>query len=139
MADVQLKAIRKRYGDTTILQGIDLEVKQGEFMVFVGPSGCGKSTLLRSIAGLEDITEGELLIGGRRMNDVPPAGRGIAMVFQSYALYPHMNLYENMAFGLKLAKTPKAEIDRLVQHAAKILHIDHLLDVQDLEIGRAHV
>ena len=90
-------------------------------MVFVGPSGCGKSTLLRSIAGLEDITEGELLIGGRRMNDVPPAGRGIAMVFQSYALYPHMNLYENMAFGLKLAKTPKAEIDRLVQHAAKMV------------------
>jgi multiple sugar transport system ATP-binding protein len=96
-------------------------------MVFVGPSGCGKSTLLRMIAGLEDITGGTLSIGGRVVNEVPPAERGIAMVFQSYALYPHMNLYDNMAFGLKLAKVPKEETDRLVQHAAKILHIDHLL------------
>lgn len=128
MADVKLTGISKAYGETRILRGIDLEIRDGEFMVFVGPSGCGKSTLLRVIAGLEDITGGELTIGGRRVNDVPPAERGIAMVFQSYALYPHMNLYDNMAFGLKLAKVPKAEIDRAVQNAAKILHIDHLLD-----------
>jgi multiple sugar transport system ATP-binding protein len=96
-------------------------------MVFVGPSGCGKSTLLRTIAGLEDITEGELRIGGRIVNDLPPAERGIAMVFQSYALYPHMDLYENMAFGLRLAKLPPAEIDAAVQGAAKMLHIEHLL------------
>lgn len=128
MAEVKLDGVTKAYGDTTILRGIDLHIRDGEFMVFVGPSGCGKSTLLRVIAGLEDITGGQIHINGRQVNDVPPANRGIAMVFQSYALYPHMNLYENMAFGLKLAKTPKAEIDRLVQHAAKILHIDHLLD-----------
>jgi multiple sugar transport system ATP-binding protein len=97
-------------------------------MVFVGPSGCGKSTLLRTIAGLEDITGGELAIGGRVVNDVPPAERGIAMVFQSYALYPHMNLYENMAFGLKLAKVARPEIDAAVRNAARILHIEHLLE-----------
>jgi len=128
MADVQFKAVTKAYGEVRILHGIDLEIRDGEFMVFVGPSGCGKSTLLRTIAGLEDITGGELRIGGRLVNDVPPAERGIAMVFQSYALYPHMNLYDNMAFGLKLAKMPKDEIERSVRHAAKILHIDHLLD-----------
>ncbi|MFO1252590.1 ABC transporter ATP-binding protein [Inhella sp.] len=128
MADVQFKGVTKAYGDVRILHGIDLEIRDGEFMVFVGPSGCGKSTLLRTIAGLEDITGGELRIGGRLVNDVPPAERGIAMVFQSYALYPHMNLYDNMAFGLKLAKVPKDEIERSVRHAAKILHIDHLLD-----------
>ena len=127
MADVKLTAVQKAYGDVRILHGIDLEIRDGEFMVFVGPSGCGKSTLLRSIAGLEDITGGTLAIGGRVVNDVPPAERGIAMVFQSYALYPHMDLYENMAFGLRLAKVPKAEIDAAVQGAAKILHIDHLL------------
>lgn len=128
MAEVRLNGVTKAYGDTTILRNVDLSIRDGEFMVFVGPSGCGKSTLLRVIAGLEDITGGELTINGRLVNDVPPAERGIAMVFQSYALYPHMNLYDNMAFGLKLAKVPKAEIDRLVHHAAKILHIDHLLD-----------
>lgn len=128
MAEVRLNGITKAYGDTTILRNVDLHIRDGEFMVFVGPSGCGKSTLLRVIAGLEDITGGELRINERLVNDVPPAERGIAMVFQSYALYPHMNLYDNMAFGLKLAKVPKAEIDRLVQQAAKILHIDHLLD-----------
>ena len=127
MADVVLTGVEKAYGDVKILHGIDLEIRDGEFMVFVGPSGCGKSTLLRSIAGLEEITGGTLAIGGRVVNEVPPAERGIAMVFQSYALYPHMNLYENMAFGLKLAKVPKAEIDAAVQQAAKILHIDHLL------------
>jgi multiple sugar transport system ATP-binding protein len=128
MAEVRLRAVRKSFGDTTILRGVDLDIRDGEFMVFVGPSGCGKSTLLRTIAGLEDITSGELAIGGRVVNDMPPSERGIAMVFQSYALYPHMNLYDNMAFGLKLAKVPKPEIDRLVQNAAKILHIEHLLD-----------
>lgn len=128
MADVLLSGVVKAYDDTRILHGIDLEIRDGEFMVFVGPSGCGKSTLLRVIAGLEDLTEGELRIGGRLVNEVAPAERGIAMVFQSYALYPHMNLYDNMAFGLKLAKVPPSEIDTAVHNAAKILHIDHLLD-----------
>ncbi|MBK7615155.1 MAG: sn-glycerol-3-phosphate ABC transporter ATP-binding protein UgpC [Burkholderiales bacterium] len=127
MADVRLVKVQKAYGEAVVLKDIDLHVRDGEFMVFVGPSGCGKSTLLRSIAGLEDITGGELSIGGKVVNDVPPAERGVAMVFQSYALYPHMDLYENMAFGLKLAKIPKDEIDRLVHQAAKILNIDHLL------------
>jgi multiple sugar transport system ATP-binding protein len=128
LANVQLVKVQKAYGDVQILRDIDLEIRDGEFMVFVGPSGSGKSTLLRSIAGLEDITGGQLSIGGRVVNDVPPAERGIAMVFQSYALYPHMNLYDNMAFGLKIAKVPKDEIHRLVHQAAKILNIEHLLD-----------
>ncbi|MDP2369089.1 ABC transporter ATP-binding protein [Rhodoferax sp.] len=128
MADVKLVGICKAFGETRILQQVDLEIEDGEFMVFVGPSGCGKSTLLRVIAGLEDITSGELTIGGRRVNDVPPAERGIAMVFQSYALYPHMSLFDNMAFGLKLAKVKPDEIERAVHQAAKILNIDHLLD-----------
>ncbi|WP_284614526.1 ABC transporter ATP-binding protein [Aquabacterium humicola] len=128
MADVKLVRVQKAYGDVQVLRDIDLHVKDGEFMVFVGPSGCGKSTLLRSIAGLEDITGGTLSIGGRVVNDVPPAERGIAMVFQSYALYPHMNLFDNMAFGLQLAKVPRDEIRRSVEQAAKILHIEHLLD-----------
>ena len=127
MADVVLKKVQKSYGEVQVLRDIDLEVHDGEFMVFVGPSGCGKSTLLRTIAGLEDITGGQLSIGGRVVNDLPPAERGIAMVFQSYALYPHMNLYDNMAFGLQLAKVPKAQIDSAVQQAARILHIEHLL------------
>src|SRR6478735_8569480 len=127
MADVSLSGVTKDFGEVRILHGIDLQIRDGEFMVFVGPSGCGKSTLLRTIAGLEEITGGELTIGGRVVNDVPPSERGIAMVFQSYALYPHMSLYDNMAFGLKLAKVPKAEIEREVQNAAKLLHIEHLL------------
>jgi multiple sugar transport system ATP-binding protein len=128
MADVRLKDVGKSFGNVRVLQDINLEIKDGEFVVFVGPSGCGKSTLLRVIAGLEEISSGDLYIGGQRMNDVPPAERGIAMVFQSYALYPHMTLYDNMAFGLKLARVPKAEIDVAVQQAAKILHIEQLLD-----------
>jgi multiple sugar transport system ATP-binding protein len=128
VAHVQLVKVRKAFGDIQILRDIDLEIRDGEFMVFVGPSGSGKSTLLRSIAGLEDITGGTLSIGGKVVNDLPPADRGIAMVFQSYALYPHMNLYDNMAFGLKIAKVDKDEIHRLVHQAAKILHIEHLLD-----------
>ena len=127
MAEVRLVGVQKSYGEVQVLRDIDLQVRDGEFMVFVGPSGCGKSTLLRTIAGLEDITGGELSIGGRVVNDVPPAERGIAMVFQSYALYPHMSLYDNMAFGLQLAKVPKPEIDAAVRQAAKILHIEHLL------------
>jgi multiple sugar transport system ATP-binding protein len=128
VADVRLKNVNKAFGEIKVLHDINLEIKDGEFMVFVGPSGCGKSTLLRVIAGLEDITSGDLWIGGRRVNDSPPDERGIAMVFQSYALYPHMSLYDNMAFGLKLAKIPKAEIDAAVHGAAKILNIEHLLD-----------
>ena len=127
MAAVQLTGVHKAFGDVEVLREINLDVRDGEFMVFVGPSGCGKSTLLRVIAGLEDVTRGTLTIAGRLVNDVPPAERGIAMVFQSYALYPHMDLYENMAFGLKLAKMPRAEIESAVQNAAKILHIEHLL------------
>jgi ABC-type sugar transport system ATPase subunit len=128
MADVVLKGICKSYGATAVLHGIDLDVKDGEFVVFVGPSGCGKSTLLRIIAGLETISAGELSIGGRRMNDVPPAERKIAMVFQSYALYPHMTVYRNMAFGLKFAKTERAEVDRRVRRAADILQLTPYLD-----------
>jgi multiple sugar transport system ATP-binding protein len=128
MADVRLRNVRKSYGDVQVLYDINLDIEDGEFVVFVGPSGCGKSTLLRVIAGLEDITGGDLTIGGVRVNDVPPAERGIAMVFQSYALYPHMTLFDNMAFGLKLAHVPKPEIDTAVQNAARILHIEHLLD-----------
>ncbi len=128
MAEVVLAGVQKAYGEVQVLRDINLTVRDGEFMVFVGPSGCGKSTLLRTIAGLEDISGGTLTIGGQVVNDVPPAERGIAMVFQSYALYPHMDLYENMAFGLKLAKVPKVEIDSAVQQAAKILHIEHLLE-----------
>ena len=128
MAEVTLAGVVKDFGPVRILHGVDLHIQDGEFMVFVGPSGCGKSTLLRVIAGLEDISAGELRVGGRVVNDVPPAERGIAMVFQSYALYPHMSLYDNMAFGLKLAKVPKDEIDREVHNAARLLHIDHLLE-----------
>ena len=128
MADLQFKALRKSFGDVEILHGIDLEIQDGEFIVFVGPSGCGKSTLLRCIAGLEDITSGELFIGGKPMNDVPPSKRGIAMVFQSYALYPHMTVAENMAFGLKLAGYSRTEVAAAVQRAAQILQIESLLD-----------
>ena len=128
MADVRLEKVRKVYADAVILRDVDLQVRDGEFVVFVGPSGCGKSTLLRTIAGLETIDGGTLSIGGRVVNDVPPAERGIAMVFQSYALYPHMTLFDNMAFGLQIAKVPKAEIERSVRAAARTLHIEHLLD-----------
>ena len=127
MADVVLRNIRKSYGATEVLHGIDLEVKDGEFVVFVGPSGCGKSTLLRIVAGLEKITAGELFIGDKRMNDVPTAERRIAMVFQSYALYPHMTVYRNMAFGLKFAGITRAEVDRRVRRAAGILQLTTLL------------
>ncbi|HEY4803440.1 MAG TPA: sn-glycerol-3-phosphate ABC transporter ATP-binding protein UgpC, partial [Paraburkholderia sp.] len=128
MASVILRDVLKRYDDNEVLRDVNLDIGDGEFVVFVGPSGCGKTTLMRMIAGLEDISGGDLMIDGTRMNDVPPAKRGIAMVFQSYALYPHMTLYDNMAFGLKLAGAKKPEIDAAVKNAAKILHIDHLLE-----------
>ncbi|QPC86263.1 sn-glycerol-3-phosphate ABC transporter ATP-binding protein UgpC [Mesorhizobium sp. NBSH29] len=128
MADLSLKSIKKAYGSLTILHGIDLEIKSGEFIVFVGPSGCGKSTLLRTIAGLEEISSGTLDIAGETVNDVPPSRRGIAMVFQSYALYPHMTVYDNMAFGMKIARAPKEEIDRRVRQAAEILQLTNYLD-----------
>ena len=128
MADVSLRNISKAYGKVEVLHDINLEVKDGEFVVFVGPSGCGKSTALRIIAGLEEITKGELYIGGRLVNEVPPADRGIAMVFQSYALYPHMTVYKNMAFGLKFAKTDKAETNRRVREAAEILQLTPYLE-----------
>ncbi|WP_425098601.1 ABC transporter ATP-binding protein [Tropicibacter sp. S64] len=129
MANLSLKTVKKSYGGAvTVLQDIDLEIQTGELIVFVGPSGCGKSTLLRMIAGLERITDGELSIDGMVVNDVPPAQRGIAMVFQSYALYPHMSVRDNMSFALKIAKMPKAEIDARVDRAAKILQLDPYLD-----------
>jgi multiple sugar transport system ATP-binding protein len=127
MADLELVGIRKSFGAVEILHGIDLSVRNGEFCVFVGPSGCGKSTLLRLVAGLEEVTAGSIAIDARDVTDVQPAQRGIAMVFQSYALYPHMDVYENMAFGLKRARYPKAEIEQRVQRAAKTLHIENLL------------
>lgn len=128
MAQLKLNHIYKRYGDVTAVDDFNLEIKDQEFLVLVGPSGCGKSTTLRMIAGLEEISEGELYIGDHMVNDVPPKDRDIAMVFQSYALYPHMNVFQNMAFGLKLRKFKKDEIDQRVRDAAKILDIEHLLD-----------
>ncbi len=127
MAELTLRSVVKRYGTTQVVHGIDLDIKNGEFVVFVGPSGCGKSTLLRMIAGLEEISDGELCIDGVRMNEVAPAKREIAMVFQSYALYPHMSVYDNLAFGLQTAGEKKDVIDRRVQHAAKMLKIDTYL------------
>lgn len=129
MAGLSLKNIYKIYpGDVAAVKDFNLEIEDKEFIVFVGPSGCGKSTTLRMIAGLESISKGDLLIDGKRVNDLPPKARDIAMVFQSYALYPHMSVYDNMAFALKLRKTPKDEIDRKVREAAKSLDIEHLLD-----------
>ncbi len=128
MAEVVLRDVRKSFDTTEIIRGASLTVKDGEFVVFVGPSGCGKSTLLRMIAGLETITAGEIMIDGKRCNDLPPAERQIAMVFQSYALYPHMSVYENMAFALKIAHMNKDEIRKRVQQAADILQIGALLE-----------
>jgi multiple sugar transport system ATP-binding protein len=127
MASLSLERIVKRYGETSVIHGVDLDVRDGEFMVFVGPSGCGKSTLLRMIAGLESVTTGDLRIDGVRVNDVSAAQRGLAMVFQSYALYPHMTVYQNLAFGLENLGTPRAEIDAKVDDAARMLQLDALL------------
>jgi len=128
MATVDIRDVRKAFGPFEVLHGVSVAIADGEFVVLVGPSGCGKSTLLRMLAGLENITSGEIAIGNKVVNAVPPKDRDIAMVFQNYALYPHMNVYENMSFGLKLKKTPKQEIDRRVRQAAGILDITELLD-----------
>ena len=128
MADVNLKSIKKTYDKTEVIHGVDLDINSGEFIVFVGPSGCGKSTLLRMIAGLEDITVGKISIGGEVVNEIIAAERGVAMVFQSYALYPHMTVFNNMAFALKQAKTPVDETNRRVLEAAKILQIESLFE-----------
>jgi multiple sugar transport system ATP-binding protein len=128
MAQVILKKVVKTFEKTEVVHGIDLDIPHKEFVVLVGPSGCGKSTTLRMIAGLEEVTRGDIYIGDRLVNNVPPKDRDIAMVFQNYALYPHMTVYENMSFGLKLRKIPKPEIDRRVREAAEILNIGELLD-----------
>ena len=135
MAFVVLKQVTKRFGTVSVLEELDLEVRDHEFMVLVGPSGCGKSTALRIIAGLESLTGGTISIGERVVNDVPPKDRDIAMVFQSYALYPHMTVRENLAFGLKLRKTPAAETERLIQEAAQILEIEDLLERKPKELS----
>ncbi|MET3901351.1 multiple sugar transport system ATP-binding protein [Devosia sp. UYZn731] len=128
MAGLQLSNVRKNYGKVEVIKGIDLAIEHGEFVVFVGPSGCGKSTLLRMIAGLEEITDGELFIGKRKCNEVAPRDRGVAMVFQSYALYPHMTVEENVGFGLRLSGVPKAERAKRVREVAKILQMEELLE-----------
>jgi multiple sugar transport system ATP-binding protein len=128
MAGVRLENVAKRYGAVSVIEGLSLEIHDREFMVLVGPSGCGKSTALRMIAGLEDVSEGKVYIGERIVNDLQPKDRDVAMVFQSYALYPHMTVRENVAFGLKIRKTPKAELEKKVADAAATLGIDHLLD-----------
>jgi multiple sugar transport system ATP-binding protein len=127
MAQVQMRKINKAFGKVQVIQDVDLDIDAGDFCVFVGPSGCGKSTLLRLVAGLEEISSGDLYIAGERVNDRAPARRGVAMVFQSYALYPHMTVYQNMAFGLRLAKTDRRSVDARVREAAQILQIDSLL------------
>ena len=128
MASVTLQGVQKSYADVGVIHDVNLEIDDGEFVVFVGPSGCGKSTLLRMIAGLEDITGGEISIGDTVVNEVAPSKRGVAMVFQTYALYPHMTVYKNMAFGLKQARLPEPDIDRRVRAAAEALHITEYLD-----------
>lgn len=128
MASLTLRGVRKSYSDVQVVHGVDLDIVDGEFVVFVGPSGCGKSTLLRMIAGLEEISGGSVSIGDREVNDVAASKRGVSMVFQTYALYPHMTVYKNMAFGLKQAKTDPAEIDKRVRAAAEILQITDYLD-----------
>lgn len=128
MAQINLKNIQKSFGSVDVIKGVDLEIRKGEFMVFVGPSGCGKSTLLRLISGLEEITAGDLEFDGKRVNNDVPSKRGIAMVFQSYALYPHMSVHDNMAFGMKLAKAATEDIQTRVHRAADMLQLTHLLE-----------
>ncbi len=135
MASLTLRKIHKSYGEVEVIKGVDLDIDDREFCVFVGPSGCGKSTLLRMIAGLEEITSGDLLIDGERVNEVPPAERGLAMVFQSYALYPHMTVRDNMAFALRLAGVPREERYGKVAAAAKVLQLDQLLDRKPRELS----
>jgi sn-glycerol 3-phosphate transport system ATP-binding protein len=128
MATVELNNVKKRFGPVEVIHGVSTTIKDGEFIVIVGPSGCGKSTLLRMVAGLESISEGEISIGGKTVNDLEPMDRDIAMVFQNYALYPHMSVRENMGYGLKIAKIPKAKIEEKVNAAAKLLQLDEYLD-----------
>ncbi|MCW5730357.1 MAG: ABC transporter ATP-binding protein [Alphaproteobacteria bacterium] len=135
MAEVRLVGLRKSFGRTEVIHGIDLRVEDGEFVVFVGPSGCGKSTLLRLISGLEEATSGEIWIGGREVSQVPPAKRGVSMVFQSYALYPHMNVYRNIAFGLSLAGASRADLDARVRAVAEKLQIAELLERRPRELS----
>src|SRR5689334_24259886 len=135
MSGLKLRGVRKSFGAVPVIRGVDLDIDDEEFVVFVGPSGCGKSTLLRMISGLETVTDGDLLLDGRRVNDVSAAQRGLAMVFQSYALYPHMSVYQNMAFGLENIRTPRAQIDAKVQAAAKLLRLDALLDRRPTQLS----
>jgi sn-glycerol 3-phosphate transport system ATP-binding protein len=128
MATVELNNVKKRFGSVEVIHGVSTTIKDGEFIVIVGPSGCGKSTLLRMVAGLESVSEGEISIGGKTVNDLEPMDRDIAMVFQNYALYPHMSVRENMGYGLKIAKIPKAKIEEKVNAAAKLLQLDEYLD-----------
>ncbi|MBK1720623.1 ABC transporter ATP-binding protein, partial [Thiocystis violacea] len=127
MAEVSLRRVTKRFGEVEVVHGIDLDVPDHEFLVLVGPSGCGKSTLLRMIAGLEDVSSGEIVIGGQVVNELAPKNRDIAMVFQDYALYPHLNVYRNMSFGLEMRRMPKDEIRQRVERAAGILDLAPLL------------
>jgi ABC-type sugar transport system ATPase subunit len=135
MAGLKLQNVVKRFGQVEVIHGVSLQIEDGEFVVFVGPSGCGKSTMLRIIAGLEEATEGEVWIGNRKVNDVDPANRGVAMVFQTYALYPHMSVEENMGFGLRMAKRPKQEIKERVARAAEILHLTQHLKRRPKELS----
>ena len=135
MATVTLSGVRKSFGRTEVIHGVDVAIADGEFIVIVGPSGCGKSTLLRMVAGLETVTEGELRIGDRRVNDIEPMDRNIALVFQNYALYPHMSVFDNMAYGLKIAKTPKPEIARRVAEAAAMLQLEPYLARRPRELS----
>ena len=149
MAQVTLKQLNRNFGRVIAVQNFNLDIEDGEFVVFVGPSGCGKTTTLRMIAGLEETDEGEIYIGNRLVNDLPPKDRNVAMVFQNYALYPHMNVYKNMAFGLKLRKTPKLDIEKRVREAAEVLGLEELLNrkpkqlsggqMQRVAVGRAFV
>ena len=127
MTGIQLNGVTKRYGETEVITGLDLDIHEGEFLVFLGPSGCGKSTLLRMIAGLEGVSDGQISIGGRQVNDLPPGKRGVAMVFQHYALYPHMTVYDNMAFGLRNSGVANDDIERRITEAARMLELDALL------------
>src|SRR5260221_1807961 len=136
MAEIRLSGVRKTYQKLEVIHGVDATIADGEFVVIVGPSGCGKSTLLRMIAGLETISGGEIAIGGARMNEVEPKDRNIAMVFQNYALYPHMSVYENMSYGLRIRRMPPQEIEERVQRAAKILELGALLQRKTRELSR---
>src|SRR5688572_9065940 len=135
MAEIKLTGVKKTYNKLQVIHGVDVAIADGEFIVIVGPSGCGKSTLLRMIAGLEQITSGEIAIGGKRVNDVEPKDRNIAMVFQNYALYPHMTVYENMSYGLRIRRMPPAEIEQRVQRAAKILELGPYLQRRPRELS----